>query len=112
MYLLPTWLVGLRLSLYRPHTQAQTPLQRTAGGGLMGAAWRAAAVFAVGNAVCGLVVSGVTDLAGRVAFVRELRRRGAAGQQLSQRGKCGGGVTGSSSRTTGSKAGKLTEVVY
>ncbi len=60
------------------------------------AAWRAAAVFAVGNAVCGLVISAVTDLAGRVAFVKELRRRGTAaggqGQQLQDCASCRGGV--------------------
>ncbi len=48
----------------------------------MGAASHSAAVFSVGNAVCGLVVSAVMDLAGRRAFMWELRMRGkAAGGQ-------------------------------
>ncbi len=50
------------------------------------AAWHSAVVFAVGNAVCGLVISVVTDLAGRAAFVGQLmKRRGAAeGQRQRQ----------------------------
>ncbi len=65
------------------------------------AAWRAAAVFAVGNAVCGLVVSAVTDLAGRMASVKELRCRGTAAvvgqqQQLQDDASCRGGAVESS----------------
>ncbi len=97
IYLLPTWLIGMRVSLYRLDAQAQTPLQHAAGGDdLMGASGRSAAVFAVGNAVCGLVVSAVTDLAGRRAFIGEVRRRavtaGEQGQLLAAlQGNGGGG---------------------
>ncbi len=67
----------------------------------MGAAWHSAVVFAVGNAVCGLVISAVTDLAGRVAFLGELRRRavmgaGGQGQQLPGCVSCRVGVVESS----------------
>lgn len=92
-YLAPNFLVGLRAQRHL-HQQRQL-------------AWRAAAVLAVGHAACGLVVSAGTDLAGRAAFVQELRRRGAAaGQGQRQGNEDSSGNESDGGSAYGEKSGK------
>ncbi len=78
MYLVPAALLQLRV---HPAAAAAAVGEGHGGGGGSGgnaAARRAAVVYAVGTAVCGLVISAVTDLAGRLAFMEEQQRRGTA----------------------------------
>ncbi len=91
-YLVPTALLQLRV---HPAAAAATTVGEGHGGGGGGggdaAAWRAAVVYAVGTEVCGLVISAVTDLAGRMAFMAEQQRRGPAEGPQQPRAESGPG---------------------
>ncbi len=101
MYLLPNFLMGLKAQRHLYRLQLQQQL-----------AWRAAAAFALGHALCGLVVSVVTDLASRAAFVGELRRTGtAAGQGQGEEDSSGNGSNGASAYGQEMEKGKALCVI-